>query len=77
MQRLALFDLDDTLVDRRRAFRAWAEEFVTARELDDSALRVAETADRRRRLRNWPRRPPDRLTIQRRATARQTRASCL
>src|SRR5262245_32204716 len=45
MQRLALFDLDDTLVDRRRAFRAWAEGFVTARELDDSALSFLLTAD--------------------------------
>ena len=27
MQRLALFDLDDTLIDRRAAFVAWAAEF--------------------------------------------------
>jgi FMN phosphatase YigB (HAD superfamily) len=38
MQRLALFDLDDTLVDRRAAFRVWAEEFVTDHGLDDNAL---------------------------------------
>ncbi|GAA5200679.1 HAD family hydrolase [Rugosimonospora acidiphila] len=38
MRPLALFDLDDTLVDRRAAFNAWAEEFVTARGLDDKAL---------------------------------------
>ncbi|WBB76542.1 HAD family hydrolase [Micromonospora sp. WMMD1128] len=38
MQRLALFDLDDTLIDRQAAFRAWAEEFVTDRGLDDKAL---------------------------------------
>jgi HAD superfamily hydrolase (TIGR01549 family) len=35
---LALFDLDDTLVDRGRAFHAWAEEFVIAHGLDDDAL---------------------------------------
>jgi hypothetical protein len=28
MQKLVLFDLDDTLVDRRTAFNAWAEEFA-------------------------------------------------
>lgn len=38
MQRLALFDLDDTLVERRAAFRAWAEEFVTDHGLDDKAV---------------------------------------
>ncbi|RZU53259.1 putative hydrolase of the HAD superfamily [Krasilnikovia cinnamomea] len=38
MQRLALFDLDNTLIDRQAAFRAWAEEFVTERGLDDKAL---------------------------------------
>jgi phosphoglycolate phosphatase-like HAD superfamily hydrolase len=38
MQPRALFDLDDTLVDRRAAFRAWAEEFVTDHGLDDKAL---------------------------------------
>jgi HAD superfamily hydrolase (TIGR01549 family) len=37
---LALFDLDDTLVDRGSAFHAWAEEFVVAHELDDAALSV-------------------------------------
>jgi len=31
---LALFDLDNTLFDRARAFRAWCEEFVSARDLD-------------------------------------------
>ena len=30
MRPLALFDLDDTLTDRREAFRAWAEEFAAA-----------------------------------------------
>ncbi|RLK22580.1 haloacid dehalogenase-like hydrolase [Micromonospora sp. M71_S20] len=38
MQRLALFDLDNTLIDRQAAFREWAEEFVTDRGLDDKAL---------------------------------------
>ncbi|MFI2651603.1 HAD family hydrolase [Micromonospora fulviviridis] len=38
MQRLALFDLDNTLIDRQAAFHAWAEEFVTDRGLDDKAL---------------------------------------
>ncbi|MEV1200035.1 HAD family hydrolase, partial [Microbispora rosea] len=28
MTRLALFDLDNTLIDRDAAFRSWAEEFV-------------------------------------------------
>lgn len=35
VQRLALFDLDDTLVDRRRAFLTWAEEFASAHGLDE------------------------------------------
>jgi phosphoserine phosphatase len=30
MQSLALFDLDDTLIDRCAAFNAWAEEFARA-----------------------------------------------
>ncbi|MFJ6198234.1 HAD family hydrolase [Micromonospora sp. NPDC092111] len=38
MQRLALFDLDDTLVNRSAAFRAWAQEFVTTHRLDAVAL---------------------------------------
>jgi FMN phosphatase YigB (HAD superfamily) len=38
VQRLALFDLDDTLVDRSAAFRTWAEEFVVAHRLDAAAL---------------------------------------
>jgi HAD superfamily hydrolase (TIGR01549 family) len=42
---LALFDLDDTLVDRGRAFRAWAEEFVGAHGLEDAALTFLLTAD--------------------------------
>jgi HAD superfamily hydrolase (TIGR01549 family) len=42
---LALFDLDDTLVDRGTAFRAWAEEFVLAHGLDDAALTFLLTTD--------------------------------
>jgi HAD superfamily hydrolase (TIGR01549 family) len=38
VQRLALFDLDNTLVDRRTAFRTWAEEFVIAHHLDAAGL---------------------------------------
>jgi hypothetical protein len=38
MQSPALFDLDDTLVGRGAAFRAWAKEFVIAQGLDDAAL---------------------------------------
>ncbi|MCG5215466.1 HAD family hydrolase [Streptosporangium sp. KLBMP 9127] len=34
MQRLALFDLDNTLVDRAEGLRRWAEEFVAERRLD-------------------------------------------
>ncbi|MFI9556142.1 HAD family hydrolase [Nonomuraea endophytica] len=33
MQRLALFDLDNTLIDLDLGFRAWAEEFAEARGL--------------------------------------------
>jgi HAD superfamily hydrolase (TIGR01549 family) len=38
MPRLALFDLDDTLVNRSAAFHAWAQEFVSTHHLDDAAL---------------------------------------
>lgn len=38
VQRLALFDLDNTLVNRSAAFRAWAQEFVVAHRLDAAAL---------------------------------------
>jgi HAD superfamily hydrolase (TIGR01549 family) len=47
MQPLALFDLDDTLVNRSAAFNAWAEEFVTAHRLDDAALTFLLVADAR------------------------------
>lgn len=45
MQPLALFDLDDTLVDRRAAFNAWAEEFAADHGLDDKALTFIVMAD--------------------------------
>jgi HAD superfamily hydrolase (TIGR01549 family) len=45
MQPLALFDLDDTLIDRRAAFNAWAEEFAAVHHLDDKALAFMLTAD--------------------------------
>ncbi|MEH1099549.1 HAD family hydrolase [Micromonospora sp. CPCC 205561] len=34
MRRLALFDLDNTLVQRDQAFAAWAQEFAAAHDLD-------------------------------------------
>lgn len=45
MQPLALFDLDNTLIDRQAAFNAWAEEFVAAHHLDDKALTFIVMAD--------------------------------
>ncbi|MFC6087536.1 hypothetical protein [Sphaerisporangium aureirubrum] len=33
MRRLALFDLDGTLIDLRAAFRVWAVEFATDHQL--------------------------------------------
>ncbi|MFI6596266.1 HAD family hydrolase [Nonomuraea sp. NPDC050536] len=38
MQRLALFDLDNTLIDLDAAFRAWAQEFVDTRGLGPAAV---------------------------------------
>ncbi|MEU9891658.1 HAD family hydrolase [Sphaerisporangium sp. NPDC051011] len=38
MRRLALFDLDNTLIDLDLAFRAWAEEFVHGRRLGADAV---------------------------------------
>ncbi|MFI2662466.1 HAD family hydrolase [Micromonospora carbonacea] len=38
MQRMALFDLDNTLVDRSGAFRRWAVEFCADHGLPDDAL---------------------------------------
>jgi FMN phosphatase YigB (HAD superfamily) len=45
VQPLALFDLDDTLIDRRAAFNAWAEEFAVAHGLDEAALTFLVFAD--------------------------------
>src|SRR5690349_9275488 len=47
MQQVALFDLDNTLVDRRAAFTAWAEEFVATRGLAYDALTWLLDADAR------------------------------
>ncbi|GGQ22639.1 HAD family hydrolase [Streptosporangium pseudovulgare] len=38
MQRLALFDLDNTLIDRLGAFRRWAAEFASDRALSEHDL---------------------------------------
>jgi HAD superfamily hydrolase (TIGR01549 family) len=46
-QSVALFDLDGTLVDRRAAFTAWAEEFVTERRLGAAELSFLLAADAR------------------------------
>jgi putative hydrolase of the HAD superfamily len=43
--RLALFDLDNTLIDRTGAFGRWAAEFVSARALPDGALAWLMAAD--------------------------------
>jgi HAD superfamily hydrolase (TIGR01549 family) len=37
MQQLALFDLDNTLLDRDAAFRLWLDEFITGHRLDLAA----------------------------------------
>ncbi|TYB54558.1 HAD family hydrolase [Nonomuraea sp. PA05] len=42
---LALFDLDNTLVDRLAAFRRWAAEFAAERELGAGAVPWLVTAD--------------------------------
>ena len=43
---LAIFDLDNTLVDRAAAFRSWAEWFATQRGLDSAhAVSWMEAAD--------------------------------
>ncbi|WP_147945446.1 HAD family hydrolase, partial [Microbispora sp. CSR-4] len=46
MQRLALFDLDNTLVDLDEAFRVWAAEFVDERALDRDAVAWILALDR-------------------------------
>lgn len=38
MQRLALFDLDNTLIDLDGAFRIWAQEFAEKRDLGHGAV---------------------------------------
>lgn len=47
MQQVALFDLDNTLVDRRAAFTAWAAEFVADQGLSVSDLTWLLEADTR------------------------------
>lgn len=47
MQRLALFDLDGTLIDRAGAFHAWAAEFVDTHALEHGALDKLAAADAR------------------------------
>lgn len=45
MDRLAFFDLDDTLVDRQQAFASWLREFVDLHGLDDEARLAIAAAD--------------------------------
>lgn len=45
MAPLALFDLDDTLIDRRAAFDAWADEFIATHGLGASALAFLTATD--------------------------------
>lgn len=45
MASLALFDLDNTLIDRDRAFRQWAEQFLRERSLDPGELSWVLDAD--------------------------------
>ncbi len=45
MDTLALFDLDNTLLDREKAFALWAGSFIAANGLDDGALVVIDRAD--------------------------------
>ncbi|WP_169953707.1 HAD family hydrolase [Microbispora sp. H11081] len=46
MQRLALFDLDNTLIDLDRAFRVWIEEFAREHRLEDGAVDWLVSLDR-------------------------------
>ncbi|MFG2128431.1 HAD family hydrolase [Streptomyces sp. NPDC048751] len=50
MQRLALFDLDGTLVDRQAAFTAWAREFAEEQGLTDGAVDWLSAADQQGRV---------------------------
>jgi putative hydrolase of the HAD superfamily len=43
--RLAVFDLDNTLVDRTAVFVRWAHDFVAAHDLPADAMAVLEAAD--------------------------------
>jgi HAD superfamily hydrolase (TIGR01549 family) len=45
VDRIALFDLDNTLVDRQAVFRQWAEWFVEKRELESDDVEWLVTAD--------------------------------
>ncbi len=45
--RLALFDLDDTLIDRQRAFTSWLDEFLTKWRLGEDARSALAHADHR------------------------------
>lgn len=46
MSRLALFDLDDTLLDGEAAFRAWAQHFVGRYHLSETQLETIIRIDR-------------------------------
>jgi FMN phosphatase YigB (HAD superfamily) len=46
VQRLALFDLDNTLIDLDQGFRKWVEEFVDERGLRDEAVEWLLDLDR-------------------------------
>jgi HAD superfamily hydrolase (TIGR01549 family) len=45
MPELALFDLDNTLLDRQRAFATWTRDFLAAHHLAPDAGTVIEAAD--------------------------------
>ncbi len=45
MDNLVLFDLDNTLLDRERAFRTWSGRFVESYGLDHDAMEVIERLD--------------------------------
>jgi putative hydrolase of the HAD superfamily len=45
MAGLALFDLDNTLLDRAAAFAAWAQQFIAENDLPPNAWTVVELAD--------------------------------
>jgi len=45
MARLALFDLDDNLLDRETAFRTWARHFIEFHNLSESSLETINRND--------------------------------